>query len=382
MKNRLFCVLAVIVAAALAGCSSKKAASSQVASSISAHCVRLTSVQRKSIHLFTVEPAKFRRTVQATGTVDFDQNQATTILAPVGGPVTQLLVPLGAKVKAGEVLAEVNSPDFATAVSAYRKALATARTARRLAELDKDLIRHQGVSQREADQADSDALNAEADRYASLQTLLSLGVTQRTLKAIEANKAVPKIPALIRSPIGGTLVEKLITPGQLLQAGSTPCFTVADLSRVWVMANLFGSDVSSIGVGDPADILTGLEGKIFPGRVDNIAAEVSPDTRSVAVRVVVKNPGHFLRKQMYVRVFIHAPRESVGLLVPVSAILRDSENLPFAYVATPDGGFSRRHVTLGYRAGNDYVISQGIKAGDQVVTEGGIFVQFLQDQNQ
>jgi cobalt-zinc-cadmium efflux system membrane fusion protein len=98
------------------------------------------------------------------------------------------------------------------------------------------------------------------------------------------------------------------------------------------------------------------------------------------VRVVVENPGDFLKKQMYVRVRIQARQESDGLLVPVSAILRDDENLPFVYVLQTDGSFARRHVTLGYRAGGQYDIPAGLQTGDQVVVDGAIFVQFMQNQ--
>ncbi len=89
------------------------------------------------------------------------------------------------------------------------------------------------------------------------------------------------------------------------------------------------------------------------------------------MRVVVDNPGDFLKKQMYVRVLIQSRQESTGLLVPVSAILRDDENLPFVYVAQPDGSFARQHVTLGYRDGDQYDIPAGLKAGDQIVVDGG-----------
>jgi cobalt-zinc-cadmium efflux system membrane fusion protein len=100
----------------------------------------------------------------------------------------------------------------------------------------------------------------------------------------------------------------------------------------------------------------------------------------VAVRVVAANPGEALKKQMYVRVLIHAHQDSDGLLVPVSAILRDDENLPFVYAAQADGSYARQHVTLGYRTGDQYDIVQGLTAGDRIVTEGGIFVQFMQNQ--
>ena len=294
--------------------------------------------------------------------------------------MSRLLVSLGDQVKKGDPLAAVDSPDFAAAVSAYRKALATAQTNRRLADLDKDLIEHQGVSQREAEQAETDAVNAEADRDAALQALVSLHVRSADHQGHRGRPADFALQGMIRSPIAGTVVEKLITPGELLQAGTTPCFTVADLSRVWVMAQVFGSDLASVSLGDPAEVMTGIGSSDFSGTVDNISALVDPDTRSVVVRVVVENPGDFLKKQMYVRVLIQARQESTGLLVPVSAILRDDENLPFVYVAQPDGSFARQHVTLGYRTGDQYDIADGLKAGDQIVVDGGIFVQFMQNQ--
>lgn len=107
---------------------------------------------------------------------------------------------------------------------------------------------------------------------------------------------------------------------------------------------------------------------------------MNPDTRSVLVRVVVENPQDFLKKQMYVRVRIQARQESSGMLVPVSAILRDDENLTFVYVVQADGGFARRHVTVGYRTGDQYDITDGLQAGERIVVDGGLFVQFMQNQ--
>jgi cobalt-zinc-cadmium efflux system membrane fusion protein len=146
------------------------------------------------------------------------------------------------------------------------------------------------------------------------------------------------------------------------------------------MAQVFGPDVESVHIGDRAQVLTGVGAGNFSGTIDNIAGEVDPNTRSVAVRVVVDNPQEILKKQMYLRVLIQARDESTGLLVPVAAVLRDDENLPFVYLVQPDGSFARAHVTLGYRSGNQYEITDGLKAGDQVVIDGGIFMQFMQAQ--
>jgi cobalt-zinc-cadmium efflux system membrane fusion protein len=369
-------VLMLAAGAMLAGCSPKNDAKP----SVTASNVTLTADQRKHISLYTVAESKFHKSVDTTGVVDFDNDQATSVLAPFSGPVSRLLVSPGDKVKQGAALALVDSPDFAAAVGAYRKAVATARTARHLANLDKDLLRHQGVAQREADQAETDAVGAEADRDAALQTLISLGVGSQSIGDIQRGRPVSHAAGVIRAPIAGTVVEKLITPGQLLQAGTTPCFTVADLSRVWVMAQIFGADLASVHVGDTAQVTAGIGSKPFSGRVDNIAALVDPDTRSVGVRVVVDNPGSFLKKQMYVRVQIEAHNADAGLLIPVSAILRDDENLPFVYAAQRDGSFARRHVTPGYRSADRYDISSGLRPGDRIVVQGALFLQFMQSQ--
>jgi cobalt-zinc-cadmium efflux system membrane fusion protein len=312
--------------------------------------------------------------------VGFDNDQATSVLAPFSGPVSRLLVSVGQQVKRGQALAIVESPDFAGAIGAYRKALADARIARRLADTDADLLAHQGISRREADQAQTDAVNAEADRDAALQTLQSLQVDSKTIAAIQAGRTVAHVDGVIRAPIAGTVVERLVTPGQLLQAGATPCFTVADLSRVWVEAQVFGSDVAAVERGDTAEVTVEGTDTPLPGTVGNVAALVDPDTGSVLARVVVANPHRVLKKHMYVRVRIHGRQSRSGLLVPDSAILRDDENLPFVYVAQRDGSFARRHVTLGDRAGDRFDIAAGLHAGDRIVVQGGIFVRFMQSQ--
>ncbi|HEV2691899.1 MAG TPA: efflux RND transporter periplasmic adaptor subunit [Verrucomicrobiae bacterium] len=379
LQTAKYAFIAVALIALVTGCSHKTEVSSETAS-VTVSNVTLTAAQRQKIQVYTVASMPFHKTTETTGTVDFDNDQATSVLAPFGGPVSRLLVSPGQKVNAGDPLAEVDSPDFATAISTYRKALSTAQTLRRVADIDKDLIQHNGLAQREEEQAQTDAINAEADRDAALQALVSLNVDPQAIKDLQAGLPVSRPSGTIRSPIAGTVVEKLISPGQLLAAGSTPCFTVADLSRVWVMTQVFGSDLASISTGDSAEVTAGIATNSFAGTVDNIAALVNPDTRAVLVRVVVDNPGDFLKKQMYVRVRIQAKEESTGLLVPAAAILRDDENLPFVYRVQNNGSFARRHVTLGYRTGDQYDIADGLSGGDQIVSDGGLFVQFMQNQ--
>lgn len=366
----------LIAAFLLAGCASK--ASDAPPASAKPSDVKLSAQQQRRIILYTVADAHFHESIRTNGTVDFDNERATGVLAPMSGPVTKLLVAPGDQVRKGQALALVHSPDYAAAVDAYRKAQAAATNARRNADVDKDLLAHKGVSEREAAQAQSDAIGAEADASAALQALVALDIDPKIIDALRQGKAAPQIEGVIRAPLAGTVVERLIAPGQLLQAGTTPCFTIADLSRVWVMAQLFGDDANRVSVGDAAKIEAGSTS--MDGTVTNVGAEVDPATRAVLARVSVANPHGALKKQMYVPVTIVSRKDSTGLLIPAGAVLRDDENLPFVYVAQADGGFARRPVVLGYHDGEHELVSDGLHAGEKIVAQGAIFLRFIETQ--
>lgn len=327
----------------------------------------------QGIHTEAVQSVTFQKTIETTGTVAFNQNRSTQVLSPISGPVSRIVVNVGSRVSRGEALALVSSPDFATAVSALRKAEATARNTRRIADLDAQLFKNDAIARRDYEQAQTDAINAEADRDAAVQQLRSLGVDDATINQVRENRPVANLGGVIRSPLSGTVVEKLISPGQLLQS-TTPCFTVADLSDVWVMANVFEADLGSVHIGDTADIITG-SGQTLPGRVDYIAAVVDPNTRAVSVRLDVPNPGEVLKRDFYVHVRLQSRAPAQGILVPVSAILRDDQNLPFVFVAKSDGSFERRRVDLGARNGDRQEVRSGLTAGETIVVEGGLFLQ-------
>jgi cobalt-zinc-cadmium efflux system membrane fusion protein len=336
--------------------------------------------QRARLRVQPVTIANFRPTLQTTGTVAFDADVSTQVLAPVSGPVTRILVQPGSYVQRGTALALVSSPDFAAAVAAFRKANGAAAQARRNADLDEQLFKNDAIARRDVEQAQIDAQAAEADREAALQQLRSLAVDEPTIDALRSNKTVGALSGAIRAPIAGTVVEKLINPGQLLQAGSTPAFTIADLSTMWVEASVFERDLAMVRVGDGADVTTGASTTPIRGRVAYIAAEVDPSTKATAVRVVVPNPRGLLKKDMYVQVALHASSEEHGILIPVSAVLRDEQNLPFVFVEAPGGGFARRQITVGSRVGDQFDVHAGLKEGDRIIAEGGLFIQFAQSQ--
>jgi len=278
-------------------------------------------------------------------------------------------------VKPGQPLALVASPDFAADVAAYRKAETAWRNAQRIATLNEKLFASDALPRAELDQSRSDLAAAEADREAALQQLSSLGIDSASIDAIRQGRQVPGGQAAIRAPIAGTVVEKLVNPGQLLSAGSAPAFTIADLSTVWVMGNVFESMIGSVFKGDPVTITTDVSSDSFPGRVDNVGALVDPASKATQVRIVVPNPKRILKQNMLVHVSIRSSKPRQGIVIPVSAVLRDDDNLPFVYLDAGGNHFNRRRITLGNRAGELYEVTDGLKAGDTVVTQGALFLQ-------
>src|SRR5438270_4083556 len=211
-KYRLLRIAPAVALALVAGCSSTPDQDNS-ASPVVAN-VRLTKAQRAHIQIYTVVPLGYRQTVEAPATVDFDNDQATAVVSPFTGPVTRILVALGQPVAKGQPLALVQSADYATAVGAYRKAAVTAANARRLANTDRDLAAHNGISEREAAQALTDAASAEADRDAALQALMSMGVDRGTVARAVAGSPTAGSVAVIRALVSGIVVDHQRTPAE------------------------------------------------------------------------------------------------------------------------------------------------------------------------
>ena len=340
----------------------------------------LAPEQKARITVEVAREAPLHRTIETTGTVAFDQTTSTQVISGISGPVARILAPPGTRVAAGEALAEVTSPDFAAAISGYRKAASSAANLRRIADLDQKLFEAGGISRREMQQAETDAGAAEFDRDAALAQLRSIGIPESAVAGLREGRAPSAPRGVIRAPIAGTVVERLISPGQLLQAGTTVCFTIADLSRVWVIANVFEQDVPFVEAGDLAEVASGSSEAALPGKVDYIASLVDPATRAIGVRIVLANPKDVLKKDQYVRVAIHSRREGRGVLLPTSAVLRDDENLPYVYVEGAGGAYRRRRVETGGGENGRIEIRNGLRPGERVVVEGALFMQFAESQ--
>jgi cobalt-zinc-cadmium efflux system membrane fusion protein len=368
-----------LVTGLVTGCSSKPPADADTTAQ-RPHAFKISEEQRKRITILTATRETFRPTIEVTGTVAFNGDRSTQVISPISGPVSRVAVSLGANVSQGQALAFVSSPDFAAAVATYRKAEEAARNTQRILKLNDQLFQNDALSRSELDQSRTDASSAAADRDAASLSLRALGLDEPTITAIRDGKQAAPIEGAIRATIPGTVVEKLINPGQLMAGGATMAFTVADLSSMWVMASVYGADIALVTAGQRADVV--VEGSTAPvtGHVDYVAPIVDPGTKATSVRIIAENHGALLKRDQFVRVIIHSARETSGILVPAAAVLRDDDNLPFVLLAAADGSFLRRRVTLGHRVGDRYEVTTGLAIGDKVVGDGALFVQFAESQ--
>jgi membrane fusion protein, heavy metal efflux system len=338
----------------------------------------LTVSQEQLTHLqvVPVRTVSWATTVRTTGTVDWDADHTTQAISQVNGPISRILVDTGAKVAAGDPLLYVASPDVANAITAYRKAQNRVQLTKRIVDRENGLLARGAVAAKDVESSVADYNDAMTDVQNSLQALKIFGVTQQEIEEAE-KQGVGITPQLaVRSPIGGVVVQKLVSPGQLVQSGVTICFMISDVSTVWVQGHVFDRDLPLIKVGDPVTETSPAFSHSFRGQVQYIGAFVDPTTRTTPVRIVTQNQGGLLKKDLFVEADILTGARKNLLVVPVSAVLHDAQNEPIVYVATQPDKFAQRLVTVGAQQGSDVEIQSGLTVGDSVVAQGSLFVQF------
>lgn len=383
MKTNLPILLAAI-SLALAGCGSRTGEkesqmTSYTANQSKADTAALFSLppdQMSHIQVVKAVKAALPRILRFTGSVAYDALATTPVFSAVGGPVKEILAAPGDIVKTGQTLLEVRSPDYSQARSAYLKAKDTLQLNDKAYKRAQDLYAHKAIAEKDLEQAESDRAQAAADVESMGDALRALGIADPDTKP----NTTLEIPLL--APVSGEIVERLVGPGQLLQAGSTQCFTITDTSRVWVLVNVYQSDAGSVHVGDTADITTDAWPQTFRGKISYVAPAMDPTTRTLQERIETENPDHRLRKDMYVTATVHAGATENAVLVPDTAVLRDTENKPFVYVLTGNNQFGRRLVTLGDSADGRTQIKTGLNEGESVAGNGSLFLQFQNSMQQ
>ena len=373
------CGAALAVAIALAGCggagerASKMTSFSTTESAESkAELFSLPADQMAHIQIYTVAQAPLAHTLRLSGAVAYNGFHTAPVISQVGGPVSRVVVVPGEHVRAGQPLLYVSSPDYSLLRSGYIKARDAFQLADRVYKRDQDLLTHKAIAEADLDQAESARAQAEADLQSTEQALRVLGITDPEKLAT----SVPSAEVPLLAPLAGEVVERLVSPGQLLQSGATQCFTLSDMSSVWVLVNVYQNDLAHVRVGDEVTVQTDAYPGDMRGKIQYIAPSLDPTTRTLQARIEASNPGERLKKDMYVTALVRAGVTQNALVVPDSSVLRDADNMPYVYLLAGDNQFSRRQVTIGDGQASKTQILTGLKAGDKIVSDGGLFLQF------
>src|ERR1039457_3758693 len=260
--------------------------------------VTLTRDQSSHLKTAVVGKTTWAVAVHTTGTVDWDADHTTQAITQVNGPITRILVDTGTNVKQGEPLLYVSSPDISAAVSTYRKARNREAFNKRIVDRTKELLDQGAVAQKDYESSQADYNDAMTDVQNSLQSLRIFGIAPQDIAVAEQQGTAIATEHAVRSPITGVIVQKMVSPGQLIQVGQTACFMVSDVSTVWVQGHIFDRDLPSVRAGDTVQETNPSLGRSFQGTVAYIGSFVDPNTRTTPVRIVTRNPGGMLKKDM------------------------------------------------------------------------------------
>jgi cobalt-zinc-cadmium efflux system membrane fusion protein len=346
--------------------------SSKASPSATPQLFTIPADQMSHVQLVTMTPGTITNTLRLTGTVAYNAFNTTPVITQVGGPVSRIMVVPGDHVQKNQPMLEVSSPDYAQLLDGYLKAADSYRLADIFYKRAKDLYAHNAIAQQDLEQAESNLTQAKADLSAAEQGMRILGIKNPEDLAKAPSSA--QIPVL--APIAGEVVERLVSPGQVVQAGQTQAFTITDLSTVWVLANVYQADLKYVKNGEDVVVQTDAFPDSFHGKISYVSPAVDPNTRTLQARIAVQNSGEKLKRDMYCTVTVTAGVLKDALAVPNAAVLRDDNNQPFVYALTGDNQFGRREVVLGEMQGNESQIVKGISAGDKVVGNGSLFLQF------
>jgi cobalt-zinc-cadmium efflux system membrane fusion protein len=316
-------------------------------------------------------------TLETTGKVQFNEEQLVRITAPVTGRVVDVLARPGEAAESGRRLLVIDSPDLGTAKSDYAKAVADAERAQHAIDLARDLFEARAIAEKEVRAAENDYRKAVAERERAASRLGTLGVAATQLKEI-ASRADASTLVVVRAPRSGIIVERNISPGQVVSYGQSDAplnlFVIADLSTMAVLADIYEPDVPRVHRAQPVSVtLPCCPGERYAGTVVNVGEAVDKDSRTLRARAVVRNRGRALKAEMLVKVAIDTSSSRV-LALPQSAIQR-KEGITFVLVQQGKDEYQPRPIKTGAEFDGLVEVLEGLTPADRVVTTGGILLR-------
>ena len=301
-----------------------------------------------------------------TGRVTLNEDHTQRLASPIDGRAVGLMAKLGDKVRAGQPLVTLSSPNVGGLQAEAQKALSDLTVAEKALERAHRLQVDGAIAEKEVAQLDGELRKARADQARARAQLESLGVSPTD----------PAVKVALRSQIAGTVIERNVLVGQEVRADqATPLLTISNLDTVWVLADVYEQDLTAARAGDDVQVtVPAYPGDSFPGRIEHVGDVLDPSSRTVKVRCLVPNPDARLKPEMFAKVRLASARGPDRIRVPAKAVLSDGDK-SVVLVAGEGMVFRLRRVDVGSEVDGTLPVFRGLIPGEKIVTDGAIFMK-------
>lgn len=342
---------------------------------LSAQSVELSGLEIERFKVQPVEEHDFTAQRSAVGNIDFNQEMLVQVFPPVQGKIITLFASVGDAVKKGDPLYTIDSPDLAQAGSSLIAAAGVFNLTSHVLERDRKLREVEAIPQKELDQAISDHQAADGAFKAAREAVRIFGKSNSEMDHMIAQRKIDTV-LLVRSPITGRVTLRNAAPGLLVQPGTAPApYTLADVSSVWMLANVAETDFPFLKLGEDVDVsVKAYPDSVFHGKIVRIGESVDPVTHRILVRSEVHDPKHELRPGMFATFVIRTGSDIRSPAVPFNGVVREGDGSMTVWVTTDSKRMVKRTIKLGLQQNGYAQILEGLNLGELVATEGAIFL--------
>jgi membrane fusion protein, heavy metal efflux system len=351
-----------------------KGASPAAAPALPPGTFRASALQMKTLTVESVGLHGFVSEELTEGKIAANADRATPVFSPYSGRITRIVAGLGDTVKAGAPLATLEASEFVQAQNDLATAASQVKLARITETRKHALYDAKGGSLQDWQSAQADLTAAETALSAVRNRLSILGKSPAEITALEGNQAISPVTTL-SAPIAGVVVDRQVGPGQYVQAGgATPQFTIADVSSVWLLANVRETDAARVKLGQSVEVhVPAYPDRVFKARLTYVSAVVDPVTHRLPVRAEIGNRDGALKPEMFASFRILTSEASDSPAVPQSAVVYEGA-AAHVWVVAADGLLSLRNIRTGRSNDGLIEVLDGLKPGENVVTKGGLFI--------
>lgn len=363
--HELFAATGIIAALALCGCGSATRANNS-ADSDNGQSADYVAPDSRGVQTTIVKSSRIPEYLDLPAHVDVDPTRVVRVYPPAGGRITEMKVRPSDHVVKGQTLAILESSDLSRAVADYHKALADHEVKQKALDRAEDLFAHHAIAEKDYQQAQADAKMSDEELAATKEQIRVLGM--------DPDHAATQLH--VDAPRAGVVLDVGAASGEFSNAlaAPAPLATVADITEVWAIGDIYEKDLVAAKKGEPAEVtMNAYPGRTWQGTVGVVSDAVDPNTRTLRVRVILANPGELLKPAMFGSIRL-LRSSGQGILVPASAVIREG-NDAYIFVGKGNNRFDRRSVTLGRTFDGSIEIIKGLNDGDTVVSEGALLLR-------